>query len=56
MTWWRQYCATHGGLSTVFSNITEQDLYDELEAQFTDVDKQNRIREKLFALRQHTSV
>ena len=50
MTWWRQYCATQGGLSQVFSNIMEQDLYDELEAQFTDVDKQNRIREKLFAL------
>ena len=30
LTWWRQYCATHSGVSTVFTNLTVDDLFSEL--------------------------
>jgi hypothetical protein len=30
MTWWRSYCTTNGGLSTVFANKSFNDLLVEL--------------------------
>ncbi len=44
LTWWRQYCQTHGGIDQVFSQVTLSDIMDELKEQFTDVDEQLRIR------------
>lgn len=39
MTWWRSYCATNGGLVTVFQNKSFQDLLTELRTEFSDVDR-----------------
>ena len=30
MTWWRSYCTTNGGLTTVFNNKSFKDLLTEL--------------------------
>ena len=30
LTWWRQYCLTHGGLSKVYDDLTVDDIFDEL--------------------------
>jgi hypothetical protein len=51
MTWWRSYCVTHGGLSTVFLNKSFKDLLDELRAEFSDVDRTMQLRTKLFNIR-----
>ena len=56
LTWWRTYCATHGGVSTVFTNKTFDDVLSELEEQFTDVDKDMRLRNRIFNIKQHNSV
>ena len=40
MTWWRSYCSTNGGLSTVFANKSFNDLLVELRQEFSDVDRQ----------------
>ena len=52
LTWWRQYCMTHGGIHQVFSQVDADDLMDHLAEQFTDVNKQMHVRSRLFALRQ----
>ena len=39
MTWWRSYCTTNGGLNTVFSNKSFNDLLTELRQEFSDVDQ-----------------
>ena len=39
MTWWRSYCTTNGGLNTVFSNKSFNDLLTELRQEFSDVDR-----------------
>ena len=40
MTWWRSYCTTNGGLTTVFANKSFKDLLDELRSEFSDVDRE----------------
>ena len=40
MTWWRLYCTTNGGLSTVFANKSFNDLLVELRQEFSDVDRE----------------
>ena len=51
MTWWRSYCVTNGGLSTVFLNKSFKDLLDKLRAEFSDVDRIMQLRTKLFNIR-----
>ena len=31
LTWWRTYCATHGGVSAVFTNKAYDDILSDLE-------------------------
>ena len=31
LTWWRTYCATHGGVSSVFTNVSFDAVLSELE-------------------------
>ena len=31
LTWWRQYCQNHGGLSHVYTHLTIDVLYNELQ-------------------------
>lgn len=52
MTWWRSYCATHGGLSNVFKIKTFSDLISELRSEFSDVDRIMQLRNKLFNIKQ----
>ena len=40
MTWWRSYCTTNGGLSTVFAKKSFNDLLVELRQEFSDVDRE----------------
>ena len=40
MTWWRLYCTTNGGLSTVFANKSFNDILKELRLGFFDVDRE----------------
>ncbi len=40
MTWWRSYCTTNGGLTTVFANKSFNDLLQELRVEFSDVDRE----------------
>ena len=40
MTWWRSYCVTNGGLTTVFANKSIKDLLDEIRQEFSDVDRE----------------
>jgi Retrotransposon gag protein len=56
MTWWRSYCTTNGGLSTVFANKSFSDLLKELRSEFSDVDREMQLRNKLFNIRQTQSV
>ena len=45
LTWWRTYVNTHGGISGAYSNLTIDVLFDELTAQFQDIDKPTRLRD-----------
>ena len=56
LTWWLSYCETHGGLSRVFQHRDLDDIIDDLTAQFTDVDDTMHTLNKLFAIKQTTSV
>jgi hypothetical protein len=56
MTWWRSFCTTNGGLSTVFANKSFSDLLNELRSEFSDVDREMQLRNKLFNIRQTQSV
>ena len=40
MTWWRSFCTTNGGLTTVFNNISFNDLLTESRSEFSDVDRE----------------
>ena len=40
MTWWRSFCTTNGGLTTVFNNKSFNDLLKELRSEFSDVDRE----------------
>ena len=51
MTWWRSYCATHGGLTNVFATKKFMDLLNELRSEFSDVDREMQLRNKLFNIR-----
>jgi Retrotransposon gag protein len=48
MTWWRSYCTTNGGLTNVFSTKSFKDLLKELRSEFSDVDREMQLRNKLF--------
>jgi hypothetical protein len=51
MTWWRSFCLTNGGLTTVFATKTFIDLLNELRSEFSDVDREMQLRNKLFNIR-----
>jgi hypothetical protein len=51
LTWWRSYSANNGGITGVFDNKEYEDILDDLQEQFTDVDKNTTIRNKLFNLK-----
>jgi hypothetical protein len=51
LTWWRSYSASNGGITGVFNNKDYEDILDDLQEQFTDVDKFTSIRNKLFNLK-----
>ncbi len=40
MTWWRSYCTTNGGMSTVCANKSFNYLLVELRQEFSDVDQE----------------
>lgn len=48
LTWWRSYAMSH---HDVFSNLTVDVLLSELSEQFSDVDREMKIRNKLFAIK-----
>ena len=51
LTWWSTYSAKNGGITGVFDNKEYEDILDDLQEQFTDVDKNTTIRNKLFNLK-----
>ncbi len=53
LTWWRSF--SRDDLRT-FDNITLDVLVSELESQFSDIDRDMKLRARLFNLRQTTSV
>ena len=53
LTWWRSY--SRDSLS-IFDSLTLDVLVDEMQSHFGDIDREMKLRSKLFALRQHTSV
>lgn len=53
LTWWRSF--SNDSLK-VFEDLELDTLIDELVAHFSDIDREMKLRSKLFALRQQTSV
>ncbi len=53
MSWWRLY--SRDSLA-VFSQITVDDLLDELKAQFSDIDEEMKLRDRLLGLKQTGTV
>lgn len=53
-TWWRMYSedAKQSGYSSVFDTLDEDTMLQDLEEQFSDSDKQMRLKEKLLKIRQ----
>lgn len=49
LTWWRMYAIEHvqTGTTSVFDTLDLDTLFDELETQFSDVDTDLRLRDKL---------
>ena len=53
LTWWRSFSS---GKSRVFDQLTLDELVDELEEQFRDIDRDLKLRDKLLKLHQTGSV
>ena len=51
LTWWRSYSVNNDGITGVFDNKEYEDILDDLQEQFTDVDKNTTIRNNLFNLK-----
>ena len=48
LTWWRMYS---GDSTDIFDNITLDVLLDELCANFSDIDRDMKLREKLLGIK-----
>jgi hypothetical protein len=48
LTWWRAYVADH---PNVFDTLTADVLFDELEENFSDLDRELKLRDALLGLR-----
>lgn len=53
LTWWRSFSDDS---TDVFENLTLDDLVDALVEQFTDIDRELKLRDRILALRQVSSV
>ena len=56
MTWWRSYCVSNGGLAQVFNIKIFTDIVNDLRIEFSDVDREQMLRNKLFNMKQINSV
>ena len=55
-TWWHMKVVEAGSLSAALSNTTLDDIKDELQEQFKDIDHEYHLRDSLFHIRQTTTV
>lgn len=53
LTWWRSY---NGDSLSIFDTLDLETLMDDMEDHFSDIDKDMKLRDKLFSLRQTGSV
>ncbi len=53
LTWWRSFS---GDSTRVFDTLELDVLFDALKAQFSEVDEETKLRDKILNLRQTTSV
>ena len=53
LTWWRSFS---GDSTSIFDRIDLDDLIDGLNAQFSEIDEEMKLRDRLHNLRQTTSV
>ncbi len=53
LTWWRSFSSNK---RDVFDQLTLDELIDEMEEQFQDIDRDLKLREKLLKLHQTGSV
>ena len=53
LTWWRSFAKDS---TSVFDHLTLDVLFDEMTKQFTDLDRELKLRDKLLAVRQTGSV
>ncbi len=53
LTWWRSFS---GDSTAIFDRIDLDDLIDGLKAQFSEIDEEMKLRDRLHNLRQTTSV
>ena len=53
LTWWRSYSKNS---TTIFNHVELDDLLDALKAQFSEVDEEMKLRDRLLNLKQTTSV
>ena len=51
MTWWRSYCVSKGGLAQVFNIKSFTDIVNDLRIEFSDVDREQILRNKLFNMK-----
>jgi hypothetical protein len=53
LTWWRSYCKND---LRVFDNLSLDVLFTELKAQFSDIDEEMKLRDRILTVRQTGSV
>lgn len=51
LTWWRMYVDSAGGHANVYSNLDLDVLKSELTSQFSDIDRETHLRDKLFSIK-----
>ena len=51
LTWWRMYVDSAGGHNRAYTNLDIDVLKNELTTQFSDIDRETHLRDKLFSIR-----
>ena len=51
LTWWRMYLDSAGGHSKVYANLDIDVLKSELTTQFSDIDRETHLRDKMFSIK-----